>query len=398
MKRCCTGLGTLWKVSRAGEILWRRDHFAGWDAAEEAVNAGRRLGPLPLQSVCVSCDDAENVIVGSSPSRACRDNPDDEQPPMWTVRCYSPAGELRWSWSPAPFGWLSELTWPPVGGTVERFPPSTPIDVRLAPGRQGHAWGNAVARDINGAIPRAWYRIDGRGRSTWTQTTPPALQPDEPVPMIHWPDGPPLGHSRSWFLIGLDQYLPQSFAVNKFGHDGLIDLAVDEAFLGPAPTTSQADGIFVNGSWSGQVAVIQHHLDESPNHFIGRVNSALDASPILQWATDFEFGGGGGLLLGAPDFVGLVSAFGGYIVLHAADGSLAARGTVGEVPVIDGEVIPPTTEGLGWALAGGAMYDDDGRPLWRPAGVTVRDTAIDGDENCYFATDRGVLSIDRLDR
>lgn len=423
MKRCCTGLGTLWKVSRAGEILWRRDHFAGWDAAEDAALAASVFGQFPLRATCVSCDDAGNVIVGSNPSRASRDNPNAAQPPMWTVRCYSPAGELRWSWASHPFGTIRELVYPPVGSPQYRFPPPTPNDVRLAPSRQGHAWGPPPSLAESFGQDGVWSRSDRRGRTLWTQAWPlPPIDGDPNSPESHalqWPEGAPLGVSRTWLLFVQGTYRVQSQALMAFDHDGTVLPGADLLYVNGQIASSIADGIF--GEWyapsvgSYDVDPANYRLiDPDADHAAFRIEPPESGTwdglhgPRIAWVSAFHWGTDGignplgGLLLATPDYVGFIGngigSFGNYIVLRAADGSLAARGTVGEVPVIDGEVIPPTTEGLGWALAGGAMYDDDGRPLWRPAGVTVRDTAIDGSENCYFATDRGVLSIDRLDR
>lgn len=415
MKRCCSGLGTLWKVSRAGEILWRRDHFASWDAADDAALAASVFGQFPLRAVCVSCDDAGNVIVGNHPSRASRDNPSAAQPPMWTVRCYSPAGELRWSWASHPFGTVRELVYPPVGSPQYRFPPPTPTDVRLAPSRQGHAWGLPPNVAESAGLDGVWNRSDGRGRTLWAQAWPlPPIDGDPNSPASHalqWPEGSPLGVSRSWLLFLQGTYRVQSQALMAFDHAGQVIPGADLAYVNGQITTSIADGIFgewrygTSASYNSETFTV---IDPDADHGIFRVKAPESGAwnqpgqHGLEWASGFHWGTAsgeplGGLLLATPDVVGFIGQ-GRYIVLRAADGSLAARGDVGQVPAIDGEVIPPTTEGLGWALAGGAMYDDDGRPLWRPAGVTVRDTAIDGSENCYFATDRGVLTIDRLDR
>lgn len=146
-KWCCGGPATLWKVSREGDILWRKNHFAAMpdDEWSFVATAGSTLprgafwdhvGIFSSETVArsvehpacrsVDVDQHGNVFAAGNWSRLLRNNNDPdyvrdvhipdhgdiEIPGCWdepratrafVARSYAPRGTLRWSWDNAPY-------------------------------------------------------------------------------------------------------------------------------------------------------------------------------------------------------------------------------------------------------------------------------------------------------
>jgi hypothetical protein len=100
------GLGTLWKFSRSGELLWHRD-----TQAEEPAEAywpeqpdGRKPEDTGGQATKVVVDQlTRDVVVLHSHSRVLQDQ-GQRQGGMWCLRRYNSDGDLLHSWSDRPHG------------------------------------------------------------------------------------------------------------------------------------------------------------------------------------------------------------------------------------------------------------------------------------------------------
>lgn len=101
---CC---GTLWYVVN-DEIIWTADHFEGLTDYDltHMFDPASATGVWPWAQTCDTNSDG-NVFHGGAPSRNLVPSLSKPQPPMYTLRSYDSTGNLRWSWSDFPNGYVS---------------------------------------------------------------------------------------------------------------------------------------------------------------------------------------------------------------------------------------------------------------------------------------------------
>jgi hypothetical protein len=202
---CC---GTLWYVVD-DEIVWTADHFEGMSDYDLDYYFGS-LGSWPYVNSCDE-DASGYVYQGGLPSSRVVTNLLLPQSPMYTLRSYDSAGNLRWSWSDFPNGYSG-------GGT--RHGPGEITKVRCG-GDHIFTTQADISFSPSHTVARRHSQTDGS--VVWQQdltqlfvTLAPRGTPDPDVGFVLWAASPDLVLYAG--RIPSDSYT----AILVLNHDGTV--------------------------------------------------------------------------------------------------------------------------------------------------------------------------------